>query len=480
VQKPSTLFDRDDEWSRLSAFVETTSSEPRLAIVYGRRRQGKSLLLAAICTLTGGFYWEALDGEGEQNLSSLSAAWSAWAETGTPVRFASWEEAVQALMSAGDVAGRPVPVVIDEVPRVIARAPELPSLLQRALGPGRPQNVPIPLVLCGSAFGEMRRLIDGPAPLRGRAVLELLIQPFPARQSATFWGLNTNPLLAFTHHALVGGTPAYRSLADGDTPKDGNLDRWVVDRLLDPSSSLFRDGRIAVAEDLQLGDQQRYWGLLAAIADGARTWGALETALGQTRGSLTHALNVVIDAGWVTKRPDPLRANRATYSLDEPMVRFYRLVIEPNLQRLNARRATEVWRDARPVVAAQILAPHLEHLALDWLVRHATNETAGGAISLAGPTTLDKPAAAQLDIAAVEATSRGATRPILIGEVKATDQRVGASELDRLDKVASRLDLPTCKRMIVSKAGFTTELERMSAGRGDVELVDLVRLYSGD
>ena len=273
MQKPTSLFGREGEWARLAAFAEATSPEPRLALVYGRRRQGKSLLLTALCEQMGGFYWEALDGEEAQNLASIAAAWSSWVNASTPIRFANWEEVIGALMTAGEVAGRSVPVVLDEIPRIISRTPELPSLLQRALGPGRRKHTAIPLVLCGSAFGEMRRLIDGPAPLRGRAVLELLVQPFDFRSAAAFWGLESNPDLAFRHHAFIGGTPAYLALASRDSPTDGDLDRWVVDRLLDPPSSLFRDGRIAVAEDVQLGDQQRYWGLLAAIADGARTWG---------------------------------------------------------------------------------------------------------------------------------------------------------------------------------------------------------------
>jgi uncharacterized protein len=478
VQKPPNLFGRDHEWDRLTSFATSTSGEPRLALVYGRRRQGKSLLLTALCEQTGGFYWEAAEAESTQNLVALSAAWSRWSAAPHPVRFESWGDAIDVLMSASVIAGRTVPVVLDEIPRVISRVPELPSLLQGALGPGRRQASSVALILCGSAFGEMRRLIDGPAPLRGRAMTELLIQPFDARTAAAFWGLAANPLLAFQHHALVGGTPAFRAMADGETPANGDLDRWVVTRLLEPSSSLFRDGRIAVAEDLQLGDQLRYWGLLSAIADGARTWGALEHALGQTRGSLNHALNVVVDAGWVTRSPDPIRRNRSTYSLNEPMIRFYRLVTEPNMSRLSVGRAVDVWRDVRPTVASQIYAPHLEAMAIDWLVRHASNETAGGAVSVVGPTTLER-GSAQLDIAATESTSRGGSHTILIGEVKATDARVGLGELERLDTIADRLDLTTCKRLLVAKAGFTTDLERAAARRGNVELVDLVRLYTG-
>ena len=56
----------------------------------------------------------------------------------------------------------------------------------------------------------MRGLLGGTAPLRGRAKLELLVQPFDFREAADFWGVLGDPELAFQLHALVGGTPAYR------------------------------------------------------------------------------------------------------------------------------------------------------------------------------------------------------------------------------------------------------------------------------
>jgi uncharacterized protein len=482
---PPGLFGRDVEWAQLSRFVENAAYEPRLALVYGRRRQGKSLLLTSLCTQSGGFYWEALDGEATQNLVSISAAWTTWTQSPTPVRFADWTEALGAVLAASDLVGHHVPVVLDEIPRVITRVKEFPSLLQRALGPGRvkPTARGTPLILCGSAFGEMRKLIDGKAPLRGRAILELVLQPFDFRSAAEFWGIGANPQVAFAHNAFVGGTPAYRTLADRDAPTDGDLDGWVIRRLLEPSSSLFRDGRIVVAEDPQLGDQQRYWGLLAAIAEGTRRWGDLERVLGQQRGSLGHALDVVLDAGWVTKLQDPLRANRSTYALLEPMIRFYRLVTEPNMQRLSVGRSRDVWRDVRPVVAAQILSAHMEQLAIEWALRFADGQTLGGALALVGPTVLDALSAdaadVQIDLAGVEAGPRGSQHPIFIGEVKATDARVGIDQLARLDYAVGRLQSPSCHRLLFSRSGFTTDLERQAAIRPEVQLVDLHRLYHG-
>lgn len=38
---------------------------------------------------------------------------------------------------------------------------------------------------------------------------------------------------------------------------------------------------------------------------------------------------------------------------------------------------------------------------------------------------------------------------------------------------------PTVKRVLVARCGFTTEVRRQARVRGDIELVDLDRLYNG-
>jgi uncharacterized protein len=54
------------------------------------------------------------------------------------------------------------------------------------------------LILCGSALGQMRHLIASHAPLRGRAGLELVVQPFDFRTAASFWGFSANSDAGFT------------------------------------------------------------------------------------------------------------------------------------------------------------------------------------------------------------------------------------------------------------------------------------------
>lgn len=492
---PPELFAREQEWSRLNEFVSAPLDACLLGLVYGRRRQGKTTLLQLLCTKYGGFYWQAEEAEQTANLASLSAAYATW--SGTPgIRFESWDAAVAQLVAR---RASPTPVVIDEVGRVIDKFPSLPSIIQRHLAPTGPSASEnwTRLILCGSAFGKMRRLLDGPAPLRGRATLELVLQPFDFRTAASFWGLESNPAAAFELFSLIGGTPAYLTFAGGDRPKAGDIPSWACRRLLDPSSALFREGRIVVAEDEELTDQKLYWGMLSAVASGVQRWSEIEATLGASRGSMAHSLRTVMDAGWIARRDDPIRKSRSTYELLEPIVRFYRLIIAPNEQRLSrGGDGRRVWLDAESTISSLIQAPQLEQLAYDWTLVHAAADTFGGTPSLVGPTSLARAMVdsngqpiRDLDFAAVETTPRGARRVLAVGEIKATSTRVGPGLLDRVDRVATAWETSApkgtmitapIKRVLFSRAGFTNDLRRIGDRRPEVELVDLARLYSGE
>jgi uncharacterized protein len=82
----------------------------------------------------------------------------------------------------------------------------------------------------------------------------------------------------------------------------------------------------------------------------------------------------------------------------------------------------------------------------------------------------------------METTTRGKRRVAVVGEVKAEAVPIGPAELARLDAAVETVGAAsaTVKRLLVSRGGFTAELRRVARRRGDVELVDLHRLYHGD
>jgi uncharacterized protein len=487
--KPKVVFGRDVEWGQLDEFHRSARVGHRLAIVYGRRRQGKTLLLRAMVKETNGFYWQARQQSSAQNLASFEVALGEAAGAPTGLRLAGWDDALSTLLRV--MASRPADAgrlaVIDEVGYLLATEPSIPSHLQALLAPvSESSSQPgARLVLCGSAFGEMRRLIDTHAPLRGRHDMELVVRPFDYRESAHYWGLHANPDAAFRLHALVGGTPAYREYAGGDLPSDGDIDGWAARNLLKTSSPLYREGRVVIGEDTALADQGLYWGVLGAIADGARTRGEITEALGRSQTSLGYALDTVVEAGWVVAEQDPLRQRGTNYHLDEPIVRFQRLVTEPNDARVSLRRdSTEVWKESLPCIRSQIHGPHLERLARLWTLGWASDQTLDGRVNAVGPSVVTlKKQRHQLDLVATEMTPRGGRRVLAIGEVKADGSPVGVDQLARLDALAAGVkELATAplKRVLVARSGFTSELQTAARRRGDVELVDLHRLYNGD
>jgi len=62
-----------------------------------------------------------------------------------------------------------------------------------------------------------------------------------------------DPGLAVMVHAVVGGTPAYRSFIHGDGPDSvTDFDDWVLRTVLDPATPLFREVRYLLAEESSL------------------------------------------------------------------------------------------------------------------------------------------------------------------------------------------------------------------------------------
>src|SRR5260370_2554904 len=186
MEKPADMFDRDFEWIQLGLFAHDVRPGATLGVIYGRRRQGKTFLLRALCQATGGFYFAADEAADGESLRWVGSALSTHLGTPAPLRFADWHEVADALLGLG--RDSPVPVVIDEFPYLARANPSLPSIIQNAFGPLRAERKRSRtlLLLCGSALSFMGRLLAGSAPMRGRAGLELIVPTLHYRLAAQF------------------------------------------------------------------------------------------------------------------------------------------------------------------------------------------------------------------------------------------------------------------------------------------------------
>jgi uncharacterized protein len=482
------MFDRDFEWVQLSLFTSDPGPAATLGVVSGRRRQGKTFLLRALCQATGGFYFAAEEATDGESLRRIGSDLGAYLGTPAPLEFRDWREVADALLALG--RDGPVPVVIDEFPYLARSNPSLPSILQNAFGPRRPEREQsrARLLLCGSALSFMGGLLAGSAPLRGRASLELVVPTLDYRLAAQFWGVQ-DPVLAIKVHAIAGGTPAYRrEFVRDDTPTGpDDFDSWVTRTVLNPASPLFREARYLLADEPDLRDVGLYRSVLAAIAEGNSTRGGIASYIGRKSGDLAHPLNVLQDCGLIVREPDVFKENRSTFRIAEPLITFYHAVMRPIWSDLeHTRDASRLWQRSQRRFAGSVLGPHFEQVCRHWAHYFAAEETLGGIPIKVGTGTVNDPSARtshELDVVVFGLADEGPEPVLTIGEAK-WNEVMSVSHLDRLRRIRELLAAQgrpaaaDARLLCFSGAGFTDGLVREAAANPDVALVGPADLYA--
>jgi DNA-binding MarR family transcriptional regulator len=494
MDKPEDVFDRDEEWADLADFANSPLSAMRLAVVYGRRRQGKSYLLRRLTEARGGLYHLATEQAEPVSLRRFGDSLASWARLPAgALGLGGWEQALDVAAELITARTESPLLVLDEFPYLISETPGLPSIVQGLydrLGPaGTGARAPLRLVLCGSAISVMADLLSGTKALRGRGALELRVRPFGYRDARLYWGIE-NPATAFRHHAIIGGTPGYRDLVpDPAVPEDpGHIPDWIARNVLRPNMPLFSEASRVVHEDSRIRDVAIYSSVLAAVAAGESSPTKIGALLGRPATSLSHQLAMLESAGFIDRQHDLLLDRRPVVTVADELVRFHELVIEPYQADLEAGRGKRVWAEAEHTIESKIFGPHLETLASEWLTRFALDE-AGLPVGATGQTVVacrEHKTGHEVDVIALVQGGRPRTAGVpvaFLGEAKCRERRPGMAELRRLEHIgelltAARHDTRSAVYGLFSTRGFTEELvEEARCSKGRVLLAGLDTIY---
>jgi hypothetical protein len=452
----------------------------KVAVVFGKRRQGKSTLLRALVEASEGLYHQALAEERALALEAFGRdASDALGVAG--IRPRDWTEALEVVTRFGR-ATTPACVVVDELPYLLKHSPELPSVLQRAIDDSRSgrRGPAVRLILCGSALSTMIGLDVGRAPLYGRIERTLRVRPFDLRTARAFWDID-DLRLAFEVDAIVGGTPAYRDVVGGPPGSTRSLGAWLARGPLDPNNLLYREPDLLLAEDLGTSDRALYASVMAAIGQGTTSPGKVAAQIERELGTVQHVIRTLVDAEMVERLDDALRARRPILRLVDPLVRFHNVVVRPNQVRLELGRWKRVWEDARTDVSTHIFGPHLESLARWWVRGCASEKTLGGVVGTVAPTVVNDSRGRtkhEIDVVALSSDRR---RALLLGEAKI--RRCSIRDLRDLEgkrELIKGVDVAGARLALFSATGFDNGLEDEARSRDDLELIGLDRLYGGD
>lgn len=314
--------------SELDALDRIHKNAPALGVVWGRRRIGKTRLLLESCRRTGGVYIVADQSDAAVQRDFTARAIAQVLPGFGDVTYPDWERLLSRLATDARALGFRGPVIIDELPYLVAASPELPSVLQRWVD-HEAKRAGITLVIAGSSQRMMQGLVlDAAAPLYGRAQLLLDLRPLAPRYLPGAMG-RLAPVDLVKHWAAWGGVPRYWELA---AQTSGSVEERVVALALDPAGPLFTEPERLLLEETPPALEIRP--LLDAIGGGAHRVSEIAGRLGRPATSLARPLDRLLSLGFVRRETpygEPLRGGkRSLYKLDDPFLRLWFRVVAPN------------------------------------------------------------------------------------------------------------------------------------------------------
>ena len=474
VVRPSPFFDRHDEQATLERAWQQAARQGQLALVYGRRRVGKTYLLQHFFgvdprrpeTAKHCCYSLAEQTTASAQRAALAAQIlealpdSGVSEGEIAVSWNSLLRYVSAHCQAGDGAAA-FGLILDEFPYLVTQSPELPSILQ-AWWDREGIRANLLLVLCGSHLSAMEALGAESAPLFGRFNGgRLLLTPLSCEDVSAFYADSSSYGLRekLIMYGVFGGTPRYHALVDVGRP----MNEEIVDLLMRPRCPLENEVRFLLTSE-QIRDPAPYNALLGAVAAGHTQFSALQQQTQTDTTSLSYYLRTLISLGWL-RREFPFEETsekRALYQVADPFVTFWYRFIAPLASTLQFSDPTLVYAErVAPFLADYMGWSVFEDICHQWLRRYG-RERLGLAIHQAG-RWWSKDGRIELDIVA-----RLASGAYLYGECKwSQDRPLGLAVYAGLQAKVAQLPRPEQRHqasfILFSLGGFAPELESLAA-----------------
>jgi uncharacterized protein len=418
------FLDRDEETARLARLLK--SREGSLAVLYGRRRCGKSRLLREVLPQEQSIYYVGDEREGALQRASLASEIARLLPEFDRVSYPDWDSLCARFWNE---ASPGTALVLDEFPALAAVAGELPSVLQKYVD--RYPERRIHLLLAGSSQRLMQGLaLDRTAPLFGRAREILKIVPLRAGWIQRALPL-PDPVQAVEAYAVWGGVPRYWELA-GDHP---DLTAAVRALVLSPLGVLYEEPSRLLLDDLR--DTAQAASILGLIGQGCHRASEIAARLEKPATSLSRPLERLIEMDLVARETPfgtSVRSSKRTlYRIADPFLRFWFRFVQPDRSRLEARQLAAVERDVATSFSHHVGEVWKELARASVPALECFGRTWGPAGRWWGPGQDRQP----LEIDVVAESDSGDA--LLIGEVKWTAPDDLARTLHELERKAAQL-----------------------------------------
>lgn len=327
---------RETELNKLNAMYQSNQFE--FAVLYGRRRVGKTTLINEFCKDKKTIFFVATESTGKENLAQFSKC-VLKSITGSEgdFSFSSYEDLFQYIDSI--CKKERLILAVDEYPYLAESHKAISSSLQVHID-HMWKDSKLFLILCGSSMSFMENQVLGyKSPIYGRRTAQMKIHPFSYFDSRRMLSHFTSEEQAVLF-GVTGGIPEYLSRIRSNLSLDENL----IQLFFEPSGRLYEEPSNLLKQELK--EPATYHSVLRAVAQGASKLNEISTKVGIETSAASAFLNSLISLGLVKKEvpvTEPQTSRKTIYLLEDQMFRFWYCFVAPNTSNITWGLGRQVY-----------------------------------------------------------------------------------------------------------------------------------------
>ncbi|MCO6559209.1 MAG: ATP-binding protein [Bifidobacterium sp.] len=344
----------------------------QMVVVYGRRRIGKTALIAHFCKNRRTLWFTAKEQSSAMNLREFSQQiFEFFDEPGWPGGFPSWSTAFERIAkNARKDSSHPFVFVFDEFPYAAAAEPGLASSLQIAID-HQFEDTNMMLILCGSNEGFMEsRVLGSKSPLYGRRTAQIHLRPFDIFDASKLMPSNASWLDRVHYYATLGGTPYYLKQLDASKNFEENIE-----------SLCFNVGGILYEEPMMLMRQELrepmlYNSVIEAVGSGKTKPKAIAEQAGMDKDSVSAYLRTLESLGLVERNvplgENPARSRKGLWTIKDPFFAYWYRFVSPRagLIDMGQGHAPAVYGTSGGVFETYV-GQQFERMCMQWLFQQS-------------------------------------------------------------------------------------------------------------
>lgn len=438
------------------------SNKFEFAVIYGRRRVGKTALINHFIDDKESIYFMGVESNEKQNLENFSKSiieYSSGIEAETS--FLSFQAALEYVFKLSE--RKRLILVIDEYPYVARSSKSLASTLQFLIDKYKDTSQ-LMLILCGSSMSYMEdEVLAYKSPLYGRRTAQMKIQPFSFEETCRCFKNFSDEDKALAY-GIVGGTPQYLLQMDDRLSIEDN----IKNTYLNPISFLYEEPTNLLKQEVR--EPAIYTAIITAIAVGASRMSDISNKVGEDSNICANYLKSLINLG-IVKKETPYgekTSRKSIYSIEDNMFRFwYRFV--PNNNSVIMRGAADiVYRRIEPQLS-EYMGAVFEEICKQYLWKLLLDGNSLVEFSELGRWWGNDPI--EKKQTEIDIMGEQDKKTALFGECKWTNEKVDLGVLETLIKRSKLFSYINVHLFLFSKSGFTKGCIDKANELGNVSLV---------